>query len=198
MKLKRFSDFSDKEEIVEEVTQEITEEVKENEDVILEKEEKDNKEIDLEEKTGEEPEETEEEKDDDKTPVSKNEPTEKEEKVDENFEIEILEDNIIKFNNGHVKKIYELLNEKYSDTHYFIRKKDNQLHIVKYNENLTLNVNNFVDSLFKFYSTSKELKPLTQNIKIKGNDKFSVIENINPHAFDRIVNDLSKLLSKKK
>jgi len=47
-------------------------------------------------------------------------------------------------------------------------------------------------------STKKELKPLVHNIKIKGNDKFSVVENINPSAIDIVVNDISKLLSKKK
>lgn len=190
MKLKRFSDFSTIDETVE------------VDDVILEEKE-DDKEIDLEEKTGDEPEDTEEEKKDDKKPTSKNAQTEeekeKEEQIDENFEIEIIEDNIIKFNNGNIKKIYELLlTEKYSGMDYFIRKKDNNLHVVKYNENLNLNVNNFVDSLFKFYSTKKELKPLVHNIKIKGNDKFSVVENVDPNAIDIIVNDISRLLSKKK
>ena len=192
MKLKRFSDFS--------TIDELDETVK-IEDVILEEKE-DDKKIDLEEKTGDEPEETEEEKEENKNPIPKSVQSEKEkeeeEELDESFEIEILEDNIIKFNNGKIKKIYKLLSEKYTGMDYFIRKKDNNLHVVKYNEHLNLNINNFVDSLFKFYSTKKELKPLTHNIKIKGNEKFSVVENINPYAIDRVVNDISNLLSKKK
>jgi len=194
MKLKKFSDFS--------MTDEL-DELDKTEDIILEKKD-DDKDIDLKEKIGEGPEETEEEKKDDKNPAPKNAQSEKEEEkkkdeeLDEKFEIEILEDNIIKFNNGKVKKIYELLSEKYTGMDYFIRKKNNNLHVVKYNESLNLNINNFVDSLFKFYSTKKELKPLAHNIKIKGNDKFSVVENINPHAIDRVANDISKLLSKKK
>jgi len=192
MNLKRFSDFSTIDEL---------DETNKNEDVILEEKE-DDKEINLKEKTGDEPEETEEEKEENKNPIPKSVQSEKEkeeeEELDESFEIEILEDNIIKFNNGKIKKIYKLLSEKYTGMDYFIRKKDNNLHVVKYNEHLNLNINNFVDSLFKFYSTKKELKPLTHNIKIKGNEKFSVVENINPYAIDRVVNDISKLLSKKK
>ncbi len=190
MNLKRFSDFSSVDETVEN-------------DTILEEKEKD-EEIDLDEKTGDKPDDTEEEKKYDKEPVSKNSKSEKDkeieemEELDENFEIEILEDNIIKFNNGKVDKIYELLSDKYSDMDYFIRKKDNNLHVVRYNEKLNLNINSFVDSLFKFYSTKKELKPLAHNIKIRGNEKFSVVENLNPHAIDVVVNDIVKLLSKKK
>jgi len=190
MKLKRFSDFS--------TIDELDETVK-TEEVILEKKEDD--EIDLDEKTGDDPEETEEEENENKNPTSKNAQTEKEkeeEELDESFEIEILEDNIIKFNNGKVKNIYKLLSEKYTGMDYFLRKKGDNLHVVKYNEHLNLNINNFVDSLFKFYSTKKELKPLAHGIKIKGNDRFSVVENISPHAIDRVVNDISKLLSKKK
>ena len=182
MNLKRFSDFSTIDETVE------------NNDIILE--ETENDEIDLKEKTGDEPEDTKEKKKEDKEPVQTE--TKKDEEIDESFEIEILEDNIIKFNNGKVKKIYELLSEKYSDMDYFIRKKGNTLHVVKYNENLNLNINSFVDSLFKFYSTKKELKPLAHNIKIKGNEKFSVVENIHVNAVDRVVFDITKLLSKKK
>ena len=47
--------------------------------------------------------------------------------------IEILEDKIIKFNGGHIKDILETIKTKYSNTDYYIRKKDNQLHVVKYN-----------------------------------------------------------------
>lgn len=181
MKLKRFSDFTEKGKI---------------KSILEEKEEKE--EIDLDKKTGDDPEETKEEKENDDIPVSKNVQSEKEKEEKDKFEIEILKENIIKFNNGHIKNIYKLLSEKYSSTDYFLRKKNNDIHVVKYNENLKLNVNAFVDSLFKFYSTRKDLIPLTKNIKIKGNDKFSVIENVNIYSIDIIVNDLSNLLSKKK
>jgi hypothetical protein len=169
------------------------------ENVILE--EKD--EIDLEKKTGDEPDETDEEKEDNKVPVSKNtksesEKEEEEEELDERFQIEILEDNVIKFENGKIKRIYELLSGKYSGMDYFIREKNGNLHIVKYNEKLNLNINGFVDSLFKYYSANETLKQLSNNVIIKGNDKFSVVENLDTNLIGKVVDDLSKLLSKKK
>ena len=45
--------------------------------------------------------------------------------------IEILEDKIIKFNGGHIKDILETIKNKYSDTDYYIRKKNTELHVVK-------------------------------------------------------------------
>lgn len=186
MNLKRFSDFHENTDIIE------------KSNTILEKSEE---EIDLEEKTGDDPDKDAE----DESIVFKRVKSEKEkekekeeEELDESFEIEILEDNIIKFNNGDVKKIYELLSDKYSEMDYFIRRKNNNLHIVKYNEDLNLNINGFVDSLFKFYSTKKELLSICENVKIKGNDKFSVVENLKDVNIEKVVNDLSDLLSKKK
>ena len=58
-----------------------------------------------------------------------------------NLDIEILEEKIIKFNKGELKDILETLKTKYSATDYFIRKKGDELHIVKYNEGLKLNLN---------------------------------------------------------
>ena len=115
-----------------------------------------------------------------------------------NLNIEILEEKIIKFNTGHIKDILETIKNKYSDTDYYIRKKDNQLHIVKYNENLKLNINEFVNTLLKFYSTHTELKKITEGIKIKGNNNFCIIENLKSQYNDNFVTDLSNLLSKKK
>ena len=111
--------------------------------------------------------------------------------------IEILEEKIIKFNSGHINDILETIKNKYSDTDYFIRKKDNQLHIVKYNEGLKMNINEFVNSLLKFYSTKPELRKITEGIKVKGNDKFSIVENMNPKHSDKFISDMTSLLSKK-
>lgn len=110
--------------------------------------------------------------------------------------IEILEDKIVKFNNGNIKDILETLKTKYSDTDYFIRKKDNELHIVKYNENLKLDINAFVNTLLKFYSQKNELKKITEGIKVKGNPNFSIIENMKFQ--EKFIEDLIKLLTKKK
>jgi len=112
-----------------------------------------------------------------------------------NVDIEILEEKIIKFNNGVLKDILETLKTKYADTDYFIRKKDNELHIVKYNENLKLNINEFVNSLLKFYSANN--KKIIEGIKVKGNNKFSIIENMRNEFSNKFIDDLTKLLSKK-
>lgn len=117
--------------------------------------------------------------------------------VTNNLDIEILEEKILKFNTGVLKDILETLKTKYSDTDYFIRKKDNELHIVKYNENLKLDINGFVNGLLKFYSTSTNSKKITEGIKIKGNTKFSIVENMKSEFTNRFIDDLTKLLAKK-
>lgn len=111
--------------------------------------------------------------------------------------IEILEEKIIKFNTGSIKDIMETIKTKYSDTDYFIRKKDNELHIVKYNEKLNLNMNEFVNSLLKYYSSKDELRKIIEGIKVKGNTSFSIIENMKSQYSNKFVNDLTNLLSKK-
>jgi len=119
-------------------------------------------------------------------------------KDDSMLSIEILEEKIIKFNSGHITDILETIKNKYSDTDYFIRKKDNQLHIVKYNEKLKMNINEFVNTLLKYYSTKPELRKITEGIKIKGNQNFTIIENMNPKNSEKFINDITSLLSKKK
>jgi hypothetical protein len=114
-----------------------------------------------------------------------------------NTDIEILEEKILKFNNGVLKDILETLKTKYSDTDYFIRKKDNEVHIVKYNENLKLNLNEFVNSLLKFYFMNPKSKRIVEGIKIKGNSKFSIIENMRNEFSNKFIDDLTGLLAKK-
>jgi len=116
----------------------------------------------------------------------------------DSLNIEILEEKIIKFNTGNIKDILETIKTKYSDTDYYFRKKDNQLHIVKYNENLKLNINEFVNTLLKYYSTKMETKKITEGIKVKGNQNFSIIESMNSQHISKFVDDLTKLLSNKK
>lgn len=119
-------------------------------------------------------------------------------KDNSSISIEILEEKIIKFNSGHINDILETIKTKYSDTDYFIRKKDNQLHIVKYNESLKMNINEFVNTLLKYYSTNPELRKITEGIKVKGNQNFSVVENMNTRFSEKFITDLTNLLSKKK
>jgi len=114
-----------------------------------------------------------------------------------NSSIEILEENIIKFNDGHIKDILETIKNKYSNTDYFFRRKDNELHVVKYNEKLNLNINEFINSLLKFYSTSEKTRNITEGIKVKGNNNFTIIENMKSQFTNKFVDDLTRLLSKK-
>jgi len=115
-----------------------------------------------------------------------------------NLNIEILEEKIIKFNSGVLKDILETIKTKYSDTDYYIRKKDNELHIVKYNENLKLNINEFVNSLLKFYSTNTNSKRIIEGIKVKGNQNFSIVENMKSQFSNKFIDDITRLLAKKK
>ena len=112
-----------------------------------------------------------------------------------NMGIEILEDKIIKFNSGNINDIMETIKTKYTDTDYFIRKKDNELHIVKYNEKLNLNINEFVNSLLKYYSTKNP--KITEGIKVKGNHNFTIIENMKTIHSEKFILDLTELLSEK-
>lgn len=115
----------------------------------------------------------------------------------ETSNIEILEEKIIKFNTGNIKDILETIKSKYSDTDYYIRKINNQLHIVKYNENLKLNVNEFVNMLLKYYSSKTEFNKITEGIKVKGNQNFCIVENMKDQYGGKFINDLTSLLAKK-
>lgn len=108
--------------------------------------------------------------------------------------IDVLEDNIINFNNQDMNEIMETIKNKFTNIDYFFRTKDNELHIVKYNEKLKLNVNEFVNSLLKYYSLNN--KNIIEGVRVKGNQNFVIIENLKQH--EKIILDLSKLLSMKK
>ena len=108
--------------------------------------------------------------------------------------IEILEDKIIKFNNTHIDKIMEIIKDKYTDIDFFIRKNNNDLHIVKYNETLKIDINSLVKELFKYYSNKNEFKKIIEGIKLKGNNKFVIIENIKIQ--DKFITDITTLLKK--
>jgi len=69
------------------------------------------------------------------------------------------------------------------------------LHIVKYNEKLNLNINEFVNSLLKYYSTKNP--KITEGIKVKGNHNFTIIENMKTIHSEKFILDLTELLSKK-
>ena len=81
-----------------------------------------------------------------------------------------------------------------------IEKNDSGLQVIKYNNKLGFNLYDFVKELKKFYSKDEVLSPYIEQLKIGGEDKFSVIDNIpdveiNGKKFITILaNDLIKLL----
>ena len=79
---------------------------------------------------------------------------------------------------------------------YFLIEKNNELHIVKYNEDKGFKVNAFIVELFKTYTNHNDIKNLIADIKIKGNDNFSIIANLNEKNIQFVKNDLIRFLSK--
>jgi hypothetical protein len=70
----------------------------------------------------------------------------------------------------------------------------NELHIVKYNESAQFKVTEMVEELFKFYNGKIKLN---EDIKIKGNNSFTIISNLNDHSLvEKIKTDLNRLLKK--
>lgn len=96
------------------------------------------------------------------------------------------------------KKLWYVIVEKQKDD------KDTSLHMVKYNTG-GVNANQFVAELKAYYIKSFEgqqkLKSLIEKIKVVGNEKFSVIENIpnvklgDKKLVTRITEDLIRLLA---
>ena len=79
-----------------------------------------------------------------------------------------------------------------------------ELHMIKYNQQEGVNVNQFVAELKAFYlktfHNDKKLHAVIEKIHVAGNDKFSVIRNIpnieieGKKLISRITEDLIKLL----
>lgn len=84
-----------------------------------------------------------------------------------------------------------------------VEKQDNELHMVKYQQE-GVNVNQFVAELkgyyIKHFENQEKLKSLIEQIKVVGNDKFSIIKDVpnvkigNKKLITRITEDLIKLL----
>ena len=60
-----------------------------------------------------------------------------------------------------------------------------------------MNLNEFVNILLKYYSSKPEFNKITEGIKVKGNQNFSIIENMKSKFNDKFINDITSLLSKK-
>ena len=95
---------------------------------------------------------------------------------------------------------------KKSIWYIMVEKLDNELQMVKYNNKEGVNLNKFVNELKSYYitkhSNDKKICKLIEGIRVDGNDKYSMINNIPLVTVDGkkmisiITEDLIKLLSK--
>ena len=86
---------------------------------------------------------------------------------------------------------------------YIIIEKDQDgLQIIKYNNKLGFNLNDFVNELKKYYMKDEMISEHIKELKIEGEDKFSIIKNIpdveinGKKLITILTNDLIKLLYK--
>jgi hypothetical protein len=83
-----------------------------------------------------------------------------------------------------------------------IEKEKNGLQIIKYNNSLGFNLNDFVLELKKYYMNNEKINEHISQLVIEGEDKFSIIKNIPDVEIDGkklitiLANDLIKLLYK--
>ena len=59
-----------------------------------------------------------------------------------------------------------------------IEKDENELQCIKYNNKMGVNLKVFVEQMKDYHKKDKQLYEHIQNLKIEGNDKFSIIKNI--------------------
>lgn len=86
---------------------------------------------------------------------------------------------------------------------YIIIEKDQcGLQVIKYNNKLGINLNDFVNELKNFYMKDEIISEHIKSLKIEGEDKFSVIKDIpdieinGKKLITILMNDLIKLLYK--
>jgi len=83
-----------------------------------------------------------------------------------------------------------------------IEKDQNGLQIIKYNNKLGLNLNDFVNEMKNYYMKDEVISEHIKQLTIEGEDKFSVIKNIpdveinGKKLITILTNDLIKLLYK--
>lgn len=96
-----------------------------------------------------------------------------------------------------LEEINKLL-ENRKDIIYFTRllKEGTEFHLVKHNKDGYFKLQTLESQLLKHYEQIKDLKPLLEGIKVKGNDSFAIIDNISPILIEKMKNDFNKLLTK--
>ena len=102
---------------------------------------------------------------------------------------------VLHFPDNITNKEIEKLLENRKDIIYYTRIVNNELHLVKYNKDGFFNSQQLIESLFKHYEKNN-LSSLLKGIKIKGNNSFSIINNVSEKLLEIIKKDLSKILVK--
>lgn len=83
-----------------------------------------------------------------------------------------------------------------------IEKEEDGLQVIKYNNKLDFNLNDFVNELKKYYMKDDLISKYIDDLMIEGEDKFSIIRNIpdveinGKKLISILANDLIKLLYK--
>jgi hypothetical protein len=83
------------------------------------------------------------------------------------------------------------------DILYFTRhlSEKNEFHVVNYKDG-EFTLTSFISQLFNFYKNDKSLSKIIGESKIKGNDSFTIIQNVNDNLINQIKKDLNILLKK--
>lgn len=88
------------------------------------------------------------------------------------------------------KQINDVLS-KNDSVKYYTKNLPDELHIIS---NGKIKITQLMIELFEYYNKDVQLKTLLTDIKIKGNDKFTIISNISDKLVTKIKCDLNKLL----
>lgn len=83
------------------------------------------------------------------------------------------------------------------DILYFTRhiSEKNEFHIVNHKKG-EFTLTPFITQLLNFYNSNKELSQFVRESKVKGNDSFTIILNVNDNLINQIKKDLNLLLKK--
>jgi hypothetical protein len=109
-----------------------------------------------------------------------------------------MENKIVHFSDDFtINDINEAMSHQ-DDILYFSRliSEKNEFHIVNYKKG-NFQLTPFISQLLNFYKKDEKIsKILSESVKIKGNDAFTIIYNVNDELANQLKNDLNNLLKK--
>lgn len=118
--------------------------------------------------------------------------------VNEDKLIENVRPKVLHFPSDFSLEEIEKLLENRKDIIYFTRllNDGNEFHLVKHKKDGFFKLQTLESQLLKYYEQYKELKPLLNGIKIKGNDDFAIVSELSPIIIEKLKTDFNKLLTK--